>query len=126
MTKQELNIAIAKERGFTVAFRGEEHWMPFELKNAEGKVVKCTNSEHMAWKCAPDYTTDLNAMHEVEKELSPKLSREYMQYLSRVIVKDDKDIYWEDSAGSIQTYTFHATAVQRTEAYLRVKGILKD
>lgn len=120
MTKQEINIAIAKERGFTVAFRGEEHWMSFELKSAEGKVVKCTNSEDMAWKCAPDYTIDLNAMHEAECSLRQNQFHcvHYPHELFKVITGHK----WEADMGYFFFVIVNATAIQRAEAYLRVKG----
>jgi hypothetical protein len=65
------------------------------------------------WKCAKDYCTDLNAMHEAEKVLAPKnwdrFSEKWWNYYHHLV---DGDV----------CKTIHATARQRAEAFLRTLG----
>jgi hypothetical protein len=65
------------------------------------------------WKCAKDYCTDLNAMHEAEKVLAPKnwdrFSEKWWNYYHHLL------------DGDVQK-TIHATARQRAEAFLRTLG----
>ena len=60
----------------------------------------------------PDYLTDLNAMHEAEKVLTESQSAEYQRHLegSRRFI------------GAAEFFTYHATAAQRAEAFLRAIG----
>ena len=60
------------------------------------------------WKCAKDYCTDLNAMHEAEKTLT-NANMYVMEYHIKAIVKG-------------HGFYFHATARQRAEAFLRALG----
>jgi hypothetical protein len=58
------------------------------------------------WKCAKDYCSDLNAMHEAEKMLDFNQLRDM-----------------EDSVSfRFAVLPFHATAAQRAEAFLRTLG----
>jgi hypothetical protein len=65
------------------------------------------------WKCAKNYCTDLNAMHEAEKVLAPKkwnnFSENWWNYYHHLL---DGDVH----------KTIHATARQRAEAFLRTLG----
>lgn len=65
------------------------------------------------WKCAKDYCTDLNAMHEAEKTLTPKnwnnFSENWWIYCKLLRVNDADE-------------AIHATARQRAEAFLRTLG----
>lgn len=65
------------------------------------------------WKCARDYCTNLNAMHEAEKVLAPKnwnnFSNKWWDYC--------KHLKGDDIAQCV-----HATARQRAEAFLRTLG----
>lgn len=60
---------------------------------------------------------------EIEEGLKPSDARQYQLQVGRIIVQNDKDAYWKDVSGSIQTYSFHATWQQRTIALAQVKGI---
>ena len=57
------------------------------------------------WKCAKDYCSDLNAMHEAEKVLS----------------STQQDEYWDRLTDEEVDHLF-ATARQRAEAFLRTLG----
>jgi hypothetical protein len=65
------------------------------------------------WKCAKNYCSDLNAMHEAEKVLAPKnwnnFSENWHNYYMH-LRRGDAD------------RAIHATARQRAEAFLRTVG----
>jgi len=61
----------------------------------------------------PEYTSDLNAMHEAMKTLSPKMGIEFCSHL------DDMDIL-----GDWDMLT--ATAAQRAEAFLRTLNLWEE
>lgn len=69
------------------------------------------------WKCAKDYCTDLNAMHEAEKVLC----RPMKESDSDRIIGDRMHAYAE-----LIGYAFDATARQRAEAFLRTLGKWDD
>ena len=60
------------------------------------------------WKCAKDYCTDLNAMHEAEGTLSTANMYSMEVQIKRVL--------------KAREFYFHATARQRAEAFLRTLG----
>jgi hypothetical protein len=62
----------------------------------------------------PDYCHDLNAMHEAEKLL---YKNNFISHLRRVLISDHIDC--------LENCVF-ATARQRAEAFLRVKGLWKE
>lgn len=99
MTEQEQNIAIAESVGFS------------EFEEVDGVTHGWWGNEMGAALCpVPNYTRDLNAMHEVERDLY--LDAEYACQYSRLLVSNCK-------------YPLLATAAQRAEAYLKVKGLWK-
>jgi hypothetical protein len=102
MNKQEQNIAIAKACGYTqgVGLHGLEWW---------------TNDEGVHDE-PPDYVNSLNAMHEAEKVMSEMQSGQYERLLmgSRRFV------------GAAEFWTYHATAAQRAEAFLRTLNLWKE
>ena len=63
----------------------------------------------------PDYLNDLNAMHEAEKVLRPTQVKRFLSEL------------WPIMAASKEAElgTFHATAAQRAEAFLKILNIWK-
>jgi hypothetical protein len=64
------------------------------------------------WKCAKDYCTDLNAMHEAEKVLTGLNCHAFCDALLD-IVADSPDHLWE---------VLTASSRQRAEAFLRTLG----
>lgn len=126
MTDTDLIIAIAEFDGWKNVEHLNEYsdfmWAPGHISRA--KVI---------WKrgidCCielPNYLTDLNAMHEVEKKLKPEQTSKYENFLALAVFKDDKDEYWTGGIKHIQAYCFHATAHQRAEALVRTIGKWKD
>ena len=92
MTDQQINQAIAEACGIT----GKDKYGPL-YKTPDGWVVDC-----------PQFSTDLNAMHEAETVLRDKeLLFEYGMHISN-------SHHYE--------YLLRATARQRAEAFLRTLG----
>jgi hypothetical protein len=90
MTDQQINAAIAKACGI-VGKSGEIY------KTQDGWSVNC-----------PEFSTDLNAMHEAEGTLSTANMYVMEVQIKRVL--------------SAREFYFHATALQRAEAFLRTLG----
>lgn len=67
----------------------------------------------------PRYTEDLNLMHEVEKTLTNREAGDYDAWLW-IIIKRDWEVNRDNNA---RITTWHATAAQKVEAFLRVKGL---
>lgn len=61
------------------------------------------------WKCAKDYCSDLNAMHQAEKTLSQTNMFVMAHWIEQIVNKNGQ-------------FYFRATARQRAEAFLRTLG----
>jgi len=113
MNDNEINIAIAEacgwklKRQFTGQAKGIGVWLD-------------ANGDLRSWTCIPNYTTDLNAMHEAEKVLTEKQIRSYAFTLAQVL-DTTPTVDLDD-----QFLNVHATARQRAEAFLRTLGKWKD
>jgi hypothetical protein len=90
MTNKQINNTIAKACGWKLK---KHYWLTPE------------GCEAFGWDI-PDYSTDLNAMHEAEKGL------------------ENPDCYekWLADVCGGTSYLFHATAQQRAEAFLKTLG----
>lgn len=103
MTDNEINIAIAKACGWWGI--EQEGMMRPPLSTSEYEMV-------------PDYCHDLNAMWQAEHRISLGLETEYGNALKCIVARDNE--------GDINQFTvLHATARQRAEAFLQVKGMWK-
>ena len=100
MTEQQQRIAIAKAFPDVVKQSSSGSWM---WKSSDGR-----------WHWCPDncVLSDLNAMHEVEKLLTP---RQWVSYGKHVQMLCEETITWR----------IHATAAQRAEAFLRTLNLWK-
>ena len=72
----------------------------------------------------PNYCNDLNAMHEAEKVLSERQCVDYVDTLNSIQAYATAD----DTIEEVPFYPcehmwFHATALQRAEAFLRTLGL---
>lgn len=101
MTPEAQRIAIAKECGRSIPCVGYEP----EKFQREAEL--------------PDYTSDLNAMHEAEKTLSEAHCYIYNQWLCKAAGA------WTPRSKAVN-WVFHATAAQRAEAFLRTMGLWKE
>jgi hypothetical protein len=71
------------------------------------------------WKCAKNYCTDLNAMHEAEKMLTIQQKANDYEILLETVTRRGKS----GMTFGLAAYLFcHATARQRAEAFLRTLG----
>jgi len=83
-------------------------------KQINAAITEAINADPH-WKCAKDYCTDLNAMHEAEKVLT-KDRNSYLTELAILVSTDDlrgQDADWPWVC---------ATARQRAEAFLKTVG----
>ncbi len=72
----------------------------------------------------PDYPADLNAMHEAEKSLTGEQVVGYTIELNRM--RDNFDRDFRDHPTKANYRTWHATAAQRAEAFLRTLNLWDD
>lgn len=131
MTTEQIRIAIAETQGFK---RWKAANTPIvHLRNPTPETaaywVSCGDSitdqainTHLNDK-VPNYPEDLDAIHEVEKSLTED---EGTQYFSELETICQRDMLESGSKHWLCFLTLHATALQRCEAYLRVKGIWKE
>ena len=102
MTNEQINAAIAEACG----------WKEVRVNGGAGVYKGFDNGAELR-PDIPDYCTDLNAMHEAEKTLTPKNWNNYSEnwwiYCKLLRVNDADE-------------AIHATARQRAEAFLRTLG----
>jgi len=67
----------------------------------------------------PDYLSDLNAMHEAEKMLTSERDCERYRENLNIILRGRAG----DPFKGISGYLFHATALQRAEAFLKTLNL---
>ena len=105
MTPEEQIVAIAEACGWTDIKRGPYDGLPFgryKTHQLEG---------------VPDYLADLNAMHEAEKVLigdEPENSELWCDFQTNLVIACPAYL------------SYHATAAQRAEAFLRTIGKWKE
>jgi len=118
MTPEAMRIAIAEACGWKLsepvighdgrwrkhAYRGKSVYSLFDSSWAGGPHDVIDD-----WNNAPDYLRDLNAMHEAEKTLPKSQRLSYDAKLGALCEETD-------------SFTHHATAAQRCEAFLRTIG----
>ena len=114
MTNNAINIAIAECCGWK--FDGRDVWTS---PDGHEHQALYGSEDKYGTPLPPSYCTDLNAMHEAEETLEckdfnkpddMKLYREILELLSA-----------KQMGGAIR-----ATAAQRAEAFLRVKGLWRE
>jgi hypothetical protein len=137
MTPREQRIAIAVACGWTDCEYIES------LGLCKGKHENSHVQYDSGHSSLPDYLNDLNAMHEVEKTLTDDRiitkpfgtttseRKRFRRYLAEIGFREehqrehdgneDADGPW--TCDQLVGYTIHATAAQRAEAYLKVKGL---
>jgi hypothetical protein len=112
MTKEQINIAIAKACGYKNVTIGV----------TEGTIrVVVGYKRHTFDEEIPDYCNDLNAMHEAEKMLTKEQLYNYGNKLDRITLpKTSMEMcYIESPEAGMYPDLFCATADQRAEAFLR-------
>ena len=130
MNDNEINEAIAKACGWKLKskkFKSTNAAYRTGYRYERGSEAACSGGECHGWGWSntpesaamhlPPYCTDLNAMHEAEKNLT-----EWHKYRYAI-----NEIVWNqrDKKTGIAESIIHATARQRAEAFLRTKGLWK-
>ena len=119
MTNDEIRIAVAQARGWRWKIYNDGNldavWSPGPNGKWEGSFVEFLEG-------LPNYPVDLNAMHEAEKTLDNW--PDYLHHLCCVICGDSDEPYNQDATTIF--CMVKATAIQRAEAFLRVKGLWKE
>jgi hypothetical protein len=129
MTPQQINEAIAASVGWTkveqmgpvvVGSRVDE-MQQRHLVYEPRLLASWQTPDGKDWRMhIPNYYNDLNAMHEVEKTLTGREQFVYMIDLKTVVYANSLN-----NNMSVEFQLHHATAAQRAEAYLKVKGLWK-
>lgn len=103
MTPEQQRIKIAEACGYIGPFETSEEWHDEGEGAFQAAILRDSLSRQV-----PDYLADLNAMHQAEKVLTAEQRGEFPDYLP----------YDSNTARP----TYHATAAQRAEAFLRTIG----
>ena len=106
MSEDEINRAIAEHLGW----RCQSH---VPEQNKAGAIMCWIPPGNHEWHPVqiPNYCSDLNAMHEAEKALTDVQCLFYTDNMREVLTEHDAS-----------RRTWHATARQRAEAFLRTVG----
>lgn len=107
MTLEQQRIAIAEWMGWTLIKVAASHAPMGYADNLSGEL-----------RIIPDYTNDLNAIHEAEKKLDKSLSAKYQESLVKICVTLDK-LFVVGQKYGLDGYVIHASAAQRSEALCR-------
>jgi hypothetical protein len=120
MTDEQMRVAIAEACGWKeVSLCANGYVVGLPSGFTEDQCPEGADEE------VPDYPNDLNAMHEAEECLHPAQLGDYANKLTTVV-----GVYWFNQGKAVikfskedWTYaTAHATARQRSEAFLRTLG----
>jgi len=114
MTSEQINIAIAESLGWKYL---ENIITPSRSFNGAQSMGDCwqrpDGDRGYGDYEPPNYTADLNAMHEVELGLTTQKFETFWVKLASMYIEEAR-------------YAVSATALQRAEAYLRTIGKWKD
>jgi hypothetical protein len=110
MTDEQINAAIAEACGWTEC-RLVAKLVLSVLRDPVAYGIPPNGTYEIA---CPNYSTDLNAMHEAEKVLNKEQVREYQTYMY------DMACEIKNTCGRWMPYS--ATARYRAEAFLRTLG----
>lgn len=113
MTPEQQRIAIARACGWTTIYQASSsRHTPKPSDPWIGNLL----SENKAGHLIPDYLNDLNAMHEAEKGLFDRNDWSACKYQETL----------QQQVMPTPSWTWHATAAQRAEAFLRTIGKWTD
>lgn len=128
MIDQEINRKIAELCGLCPHYWEPQQWQEFKPyvehnQNAAYRCKLCNKESIIPYlDYVPNYCSDLNAMYEVEKYFHSHYDeqKQYTRHLELVCLNG------KHSGESSEFATLNATAQQRAEAFLRVKGEWKE
>jgi hypothetical protein len=117
MTEQEMRAGIAENLGWKLSPPNQSWPDPFWV-NPTDKSLRTVNE-------LPNYPQDLNAMHEAEDAFGYSERKEWPMELRKIIMRDSEQpglhiILDPDTDLVPDFYFYHATALQRAEAFCRV------
>ncbi len=126
MKPEQQRIAIAEACGLLVCCKADpdnpEAWKTGHFSPSAAKQRRMRWPSSAIVKIIPDYLTDLNACHEAEKVLRLEHVVRYEKTLW-LLVK----CAWEKASDKKTPIgTWHSTAAQRAEAFLRTIGKWED
>ena len=129
MSPEEQRIAIAEAMGW----HDIQEPIMFSALMATPAGIAPTEP-HRLFSTIPDYLNDLNEMREVEETLSVAEKpdsggySERNYYASKLgeITYNDNGRGWQPLSNDDCFPICHATAAQRAEAFLRIKGLWKE
>jgi hypothetical protein len=127
MTPEAQRIALAEWEGWK-AVQNTGAAGGFIPQSPEGESYYYTlgaTPELAILKLCHDYLNDLNAVHELEKRLTPEQCDLYDMTLSRIVSTDWPDRL-PDGRLATEPYVWIATAAQRCEALLKTLNLWKD
>ena len=116
MKPEDQNATILKACGWTGPFQKE--WLKDYLRDGDDLWDFCGTNPDGERAPTPDYLHDLNATHQMEKALTPMESLRYRETILW-------SVYWEgmEPEQVALAAPIDATAAQRCEAFLKVKGL---
>jgi hypothetical protein len=118
MRPDDQRRAIAASQGIT---KIRDDWWGWRLDGIEypGDMPRIAQ--------VPDYLTDLNAMHQAEKNLTPEDWTPYHGQLADATgFSYDDTMSTKEAEAEWMHRVCHATAAQRAEAFLKVKGLWQE
>lgn len=115
MKPEDQIIAIAKACGWHHFILNDEYGNDRALRPTESHEAGCIFTD------LPDYTADLNAMHEAEKTIDPDRLGVYQVALYGVCRVNPNSIL-----ASKQQKVISATAAQRAEAFLHTLNLWRE
>ena len=125
MSDEEIRIAIAEACGWM--HENLTHCVNvWEPKHCFGYASKIHDEKEFFLLKIPDYTNDLNAMHEAVETLSIERRTEWPMHLRHIVVREAKYKDNPDTGLLDDTWFYNATARQRAEAFLRTLSKWKD
>lgn len=122
MKEEEMRVAIALALGAKWKRFSDSHTVRLTFSDAQ---VECGRPERVRFSnTVPDYCRDLNAIAEAEKTLTKEQCRTYQEHLMDIVTHgspamkecEAREGFW------CARWTWHATALQRAEAFLRTLG----
>lgn len=98
-------------------------WKDINAKHGApiGRPAHWDTEKDTRWFNLPDYLNDLNATHELEATLTKREILEYQIQLYRVASESDSF-----DGGYASWHYIHASARQRSESFLRTKGLWRS
>ena len=116
MNKEAQRIAISEACGLNDI--KSEHGYAFDGPH----YLVASSSMGDVRAALPEYTKDLNAMHDAEKVLTEEQLHIYGHFLAQAVIHMLAKGWWDVSADETAKIA-HATAAQRAEAFLRTLNL---